>query len=91
MNEGEERTLERPFSIQNNFIKDKVPNLANHRFNGRIPDDTGDSESGINGRCTPTETEGDGEIEASLNSSPSGKYFSLAGARPHRGSTKHIE
>lgn len=86
VNEGEERTLERPFSAHQNFLQGEKPNLGNHRFNGRPVEDTGDSESGVNGRCTPTETEGD--AVPSPTSSPSGKYFSLAGARPNRGSTK---
>lgn len=59
--------------------------LANMRVSGKMPDDTGDTESGVNGRCTP---EGDGEADPSRKSSPSAKYFSLAGAGPNRGGTK---
>jgi len=57
--------------------------LANLRDSGTRPEETGDTESGVNGRCTP---EGEGEV--SRRSSPGGKYFSLAGANPNRGSTK---
>ena len=50
--------------------------MGNLRLIGKIPDDTGDSESGVNGRCTPSEP----DTDLSRVSSPSGKYFSLAGA-----------
>lgn len=86
VNEGEERTLERPFSAQTNLLGIRSPVLANLRISK--PEDTGDSESGVNGRCTPTV---EGDEDPSFKSSASGKYFSLAGANPNRGSTKQIE